>query len=145
MWQEDGIIKIKIPVTGRSIVWGGGWASQLLVRVQTRAARREAWAGSESTGVFVEPCDLAVACPAHSATQTSACLRASNAGRRTCCSRSPQCVPWTCSSGCTSPVITRGRQRGYNSWLLLLLCYTGIPDSNFLLIILLICLLKNTN
>lgn len=74
------------------------------VRVRTRAARRAAWAGSGWTGVSVEPCDPAAASPARSARRTSAGRCASSGGRRTCCSRSPRCAPWTCSSGCTSPV-----------------------------------------
>lgn len=133
MWQEDEIIKIKIAAVARSTqVWGGRWASRLPVRVQTGAARRGAWAGNEWTGASAEPCDPAAASPARSARQTSACRRASSGGRRTCCSRSPQCAPWTCSSGCTSPVI-RGwktvRLREVitdecwaNGWLLFPLC-----------------------
>lgn len=84
-------------------------------RVRRGAARTGAWAGSGWTGASAGPCDLAAASPVRSARQTSACRRASSGGRRKCCSRFPLCAPWTCSSGCTSPVI-RGRSTERLMW-----------------------------
>lgn len=74
-----------------------------------------AWAGNEWMGASAEPCDHAVASPVRWARQTSACPRASSGGRRTCCSRFPLYAPWTCSSGCTSPVI-RARSTNRLMW-----------------------------
>lgn len=88
-------------------VWGIRWISSLPVKVPGWAAKMGAWAGSEWRGAFGEPCDLAAVSLVHSVKQTSAFHHASSEGRHKCCNHFPLCAPWTCSSGCTSPVIRR--------------------------------------